>query len=237
MKSTSKSSAYLSAADRRDQLIGVGLKMFSSQSMTSVGSDDIARVAGVSRSLLFHYFPTIRAFQVAVLQAAADELLELTVPSPELPVLEQLHAGLENFLDFIENNRGAYGALVTGMAGADIELRSISSRTHAELAEWMCRTIGVSEITPLLQASVRGWIAFVEEVGWFWLEEGNMMREEVVKLCESIFFTSVLDSVPESLRPSWMFEDDQLAPREARRRVSAASRAAKPSKAMARSSG
>ena len=52
----------------------------------------IAREAGISKALLYHYFPSKQAYFAATLEQAAAELAETTQPDPELPPVEQLAA-------------------------------------------------------------------------------------------------------------------------------------------------
>ncbi|CAM5731244.1 TetR/AcrR family transcriptional regulator OS=Streptomyces tendae OX=1932 GN=F3L20_24715 PE=4 SV=1 [Streptomyces tendae] len=43
--------------ERRQQLIGVALELFSKHSPDEVSIDEIASRAGISRPLVYHYFP------------------------------------------------------------------------------------------------------------------------------------------------------------------------------------
>src|SRR5436305_13021702 len=86
--------ARLDPEARRAQLIELGLRMLSSDSVDRVPVDEIAEAAGISRGLLFHYFPTKRDFYAAVAQEAARRLLVVTEPDPALHHTERLHATL-----------------------------------------------------------------------------------------------------------------------------------------------
>jgi AcrR family transcriptional regulator len=82
--------ARLDPQARRAQLIELGLRMLSSDSPDRVPVDEIAEAAGISRGLLFHYFPTKRDYYTAVVQAAADRLVRQTEPDPEAAPGDQL---------------------------------------------------------------------------------------------------------------------------------------------------
>src|SRR5437868_5737634 len=82
--------ARLDPEERRGQLIELGLRMLSSDSPDPVPVDEIAEAAGISRGLLFHYFPTKRDFYVAVAQEAARPLLEVTERDRLRAVQEQV---------------------------------------------------------------------------------------------------------------------------------------------------
>ena len=64
----------LSVDDRRDELLRVGMELFSTRAYDEIWVEEIADRAGVSRGLLYHYFPTKRDFYVAVNRAAAAEV-------------------------------------------------------------------------------------------------------------------------------------------------------------------
>src|SRR4051812_41198050 len=64
----------LSAEDRRKQLVGIGLMMLRTQPIHELSIDAVAAEAGISRGLLFHYFPTKRDFYVEVMSAAGRRL-------------------------------------------------------------------------------------------------------------------------------------------------------------------
>lgn len=60
--------------ERRQQLIGVALELFSHRAPDEVSIDEIAAAAGISRPLVYHYFPGKQSLYEAALRRAADEL-------------------------------------------------------------------------------------------------------------------------------------------------------------------
>ena len=65
----------LTHSDRRRQLVGIGLAKLVDKPMWDLSIDEVAAEAGISRGLLFHYFPTKRDFYVACIQAAGRRIL------------------------------------------------------------------------------------------------------------------------------------------------------------------
>src|SRR5262245_16949571 len=84
----------LSVDARRKQLLALGRQAFTAQRYDDVSTDAIATRAGVSRGLLFHYFPSKRDYHLAVLREAADELLAKAFAKQTGAPLERLAAGL-----------------------------------------------------------------------------------------------------------------------------------------------
>src|SRR5262245_27930434 len=163
---------------RRAQLVELGLKMLSTLPLDKVAIDDIAAEAGISRGLLFHYFPTKRDYHLAVARAAAADLLGRTDPDPALDALAQLRGSVEAFVDYVTANRDAYTAFIRGSAGGDADLREVSDDTRAAFTDRVLSRLGTPAPSARLRAAVRGWVAFTEEVTVDWLSQGDELDRE-----------------------------------------------------------
>src|SRR4051794_34416347 len=82
----------LEVDERRAQLLELGLGLFSARPYDDVAIEDLAAAAGISKGLLYHYFPTKRDFYAAAIGEAARRLLDATIPREEDPPLERLRA-------------------------------------------------------------------------------------------------------------------------------------------------
>ena len=169
----------LEADARRGQLVQVGLDLVKTVPVDQMAADDIARIAGVSKGLVFHYFPTKRDLHVAILRAAAAELLAELDAGSELPPAERLAAGLEAFVRYIEQRPDSYVAMVRG-AGSDEQLRAVFEATRGEVVRIIAGAIGLTELPPGLRIAIRGWIAFVEECVLHWLDGMPVPRTELI---------------------------------------------------------
>ncbi|MFF0009870.1 TetR/AcrR family transcriptional regulator, partial [Streptomyces tibetensis] len=107
----------LSPADRRAQLLAVGARMFAARPYEDVLMDDVAQQAGVSRALLYRYFPSKHALFAAVYQQAADRLLAETKLDPADSLVAQLVQGMDIHLDYFVANRHAVLAANRVLAG------------------------------------------------------------------------------------------------------------------------
>lgn len=171
----------LSRDERRAQLIAVGRRQVESSSFDELSTDAVAEEAGISRGLLFHYFPTRRDFLVALAEDASDELLDVTAPDERLEPLARLQVGLEAFIAYVAERRDLYLALVRGAAGGSTELQAVFDRTRRELADRILDGLGVDGDTTLLRHAARGYIAMTEEVVVSWLQEDERIaRGELV---------------------------------------------------------
>lgn len=167
---------------RRERLIAIGMELFSSRSYDEVAIDDIADVAGISKGLLYYYFPTKHDFYVAVVRQAAEQLLEVTDPDETLPPVERLRVGLNAYLTYVEQHARAYSSLVRGGVGIDSEVAAIVDEVRLKYAQRVLQgLLGDATPTPLVRVAVSGWIGFVEALSVAWLE-GHEVEKEM--LCE-----------------------------------------------------
>src|SRR6201992_2624694 len=88
----------LDVDERRRQLLERGAELFTSHRYDELSMSRIAKEVGISKSLLYHYFPSKQAFFEATLSAWAEELRLRTEPDPGLPPLEQLTGSLAGLL-------------------------------------------------------------------------------------------------------------------------------------------
>lgn len=170
----------LPTGDRRAQLIAMGLEAFGARSYDDVSIDDLARAAGISKGLLYHYFRTKRAFYVAAVTEAARRLLDETATDATLPPLERAVRGLAAYLTFVERHGTAYVTLMRGGVGFDAEVMQVVEGTRAKLIERVLEARGAEDAATRL--AIRGWIGFVEATSLEWVERRAMGRDELVGL-------------------------------------------------------
>jgi AcrR family transcriptional regulator len=180
---TSGNRVRLDPEARRAQLIDLGLRELETRGELSA-IDRISEAAGISRGLLFHYFPSKKAYRVAVIRAAAGRLLVASDPAPDLDPIGRLHAGLRGFSGFVSENRSLYLALLRGAAGADPELQQIFDETRERLVERVIEGLGVSAHLPVVRTALRGWVGFVEESTMEWLRHGGVDQDTLVGIQE-----------------------------------------------------
>ena len=164
---------------RREDLLRLGIELFTSHPYDEVSVDDIAAAGGISKGLLYHYFPSKRDFYVAVIRAATDELRTLTQPDPALPPIEQLRQSLDAYLEYAEHHAEAYTTVLHGGVGRDPEVRQIVDELRHLNVERVA--VGIAtRMRPALRAVLYGWTGFVEEASMDWLAHRDLAREEVV---------------------------------------------------------
>ncbi|KQS66369.1 TetR/AcrR family transcriptional regulator [Modestobacter sp. Leaf380] len=177
--------ARRSAADRRAQLVEIGLELLPTTPVQELTIDEVARRAGISRSLLFHYFATKKDYYTAVTTAAAELLLDHVLgegaPAPGA------HAGmLDRFVQWVETYRESYVAFVRGAGGGDPWVADVYTGARERLVDGTLRTVGLPDDARHRQL-VRAWFAFTEDlvVGWT-ADPSTMTREELLALASDV---------------------------------------------------
>ncbi len=196
---------------RRAQLLELGQKAFAERTYDEVSIDDIARAAGISKGLLYHYFPTKRDLYVAGLQATADDLVARTVGAadPSLPPLERIRAGLDAYLDFVVAHARPFSALLRGGIGSDPEVAAVVEGTRTRYMDRLLfdaagtpLALAASEV-PMVRIAVRGWLGFVEAASLEWLMRGQADRKQLRDLLVDTLLVTVRAVVGPPLTGGW----------------------------------
>jgi AcrR family transcriptional regulator len=179
---------------RRAQLIRVGLGLMKEMPFDEVTAEVVARAGGVSKGLVFHYFPATRDLQVAILRAATAELLADLDVGADLPPDERLRVGLDAFVRYIEQQPASYQAVVR-RAGSDERLLEVFEDTRGAVVDIVAAALGLSEVPAGLRLLIRGWIAMVEECVLHWLDDKPVPREELVEFLRRAALTMLPDAL------------------------------------------
>jgi AcrR family transcriptional regulator len=177
---------------RREQLMRIGLELFSTNSYDAVSIDEIAARAGISKGLLYHYFPSKREFYVAGVRAAAAQLRDIVEPDPELAPPQRLRVSLEAYLDYVEHHAEGYIALMRGGIGSDAEVREIVEESRAVIIDRSIAGLPLkTEPTTLLRLAMEGWVGYVEATSLSWLERRTVPRDRLRELLFNTFLVVV----------------------------------------------
>lgn len=172
---------------RRAQLLELGVQMLTTRTLDELSVDALAEHAGISRGLLFHYFKNKQDFHRAVVQRAADDLIETTAPDHNLAPVPRLTQSLEHYVDYVTANYHAYISLVRGAASGDEALREIFDRTRAVLTARITDNVEVFGLAdgPAVRLLARGWSAMVEEAVLAWVPDAQISKQELLRVLTS----------------------------------------------------
>lgn len=166
--------------ERRQQLIGVALELFSRRSPDDVSIDEIASAAGISRPLVYHYFPGKLSLYEAALQRASDELAARFVEPHEGPLGARLLRVMARFFDFVDDHGPGFSALMRGgpAVGSSTTNALIDSVRQAAYVQILSH-LGVEEPPARLELVIRSWISLAESTALIWLDGRRIPRAEL----------------------------------------------------------
>ena len=131
----------LTHAERRRQLVGIGLAKLVEKPIQDLSIDEVSAEAGISRGLLFHYFPTKRDFYIACIEAAGRRILRNTAPDPDRPPREQVAGMVRRFVEQVDRRRAFYLSLLHGTGAADVSLVEVYDHIWDESTERVVRAL------------------------------------------------------------------------------------------------
>lgn len=166
--------------ERRQQLIGVALDLFSHRSPDDVSIDEIAAAAGISRPLVYHYFPGKQSLYEAALRRAADELADRFVEPHEGPLGARLLRVMGRFFDFVDDHGPGFSALMrggpaVGSSTANAMIDEVRNAAHLQILAHL----GVQQPPARLELVVRSWVSLAESTALIWLDGRRIDRAEL----------------------------------------------------------
>jgi len=154
--------------------------LFKTRPYAEIGVADVAKAAGITHGLIYHYFTSKEALFIAVCEDRAKQLLESTLPDPSLPLPERAEQAIRGYLDFVEAHRVSYLNLFRGPNALEGEFLRICEETRAIIMERFLDAMGISELPlPATRLSLRGYLGFAESAVLEWLEHPTVPRMRI----------------------------------------------------------
>ena len=174
--------------NRREQLLELGVKLFSTRTLEQLSIDVLAEEAGISRGLLYHYFGNKQDFHEAVVRRAVEDLIAVTAPVDAPDLLVRLTVSLEKYVDYVVENHTAYVSIVRAAASGNETMREIYESARSVLLDRIFQSAGPEELaavgladSPQVRLMTRGWSALVEEVVLAWVDDDRgLTRDQLI---------------------------------------------------------
>lgn len=166
--------------ERRQQLIGVALDLFSHRSPDEVSIDEIAAAAGISRPLVYHYFPGKLSLYEAALQRASDDLAGRFVVAQEGSLGGRLLRVMGRFFDFVDDHGPGFAALMRGgpAVGSSTTNALVDGVRQAAYLQILSH-MKVQDPPARLELMIRSWISLVESTALIWLDGRRIPRADL----------------------------------------------------------
>lgn len=177
---------------RRGQLEEAALSVAARDGFADLSLEAVAGAAGVTRSLLYHYFPRGRPdLQRAAARRAGAELSGGWVTDPDVPREERLATNFARMLDHAFTPSPAWTVYRQARTSADPQVRSAGDAYRDQVAESIAlNNTGDADPPPLLRMAISGFLAFGEEA----IEEArarDLPRDEVLDVLVRTLDTAI----------------------------------------------
>ena len=148
------------------------------------GAHQRSEAGGISKALLYHYFPSKRAYFVATLSERAPRRCASAIePDPSLPLGAALAQALRRRRLGRGPGRGGYAKLIRAARVRCRRIRALaSSRVRAATAERILGRPRAHGGPAGAQAVVRGWLWFADGACLDWIEHRDLDADELSEL-------------------------------------------------------
>jgi AcrR family transcriptional regulator len=181
----------LQVDERRRQLIDAGAALFAEHAYEEISMREVAQAAGVSKPLLYHYFPSkIELFKAAVAEKAA-ELGQLIDPSGQGTPLEQLTASLDAYLAWIEDNAQTWSKLMQSAATLPEARELVEGFRQRTMQLLLSELSGKRKPRPALRTAINGWLGYMDAAILDWTQTKDLPREKLRDLLTATFAASL----------------------------------------------
>jgi AcrR family transcriptional regulator len=178
--------------ERRRQLLEAGRTLFAQHAYEEITMRQVAQAAGVSKPLLYHYFPSkIELFKAAVAEQAA-ELGQLIEPRGEAAPLEQLTQSLDGYLAWIEDNAQTWSKLMQSAATVPEARELVEGFRQRTMELVLSGLTGRRKPRPALRIAIKGWLGYMDAAILDWTQAKDLPREKLRDLLVAAFAASLL---------------------------------------------
>jgi AcrR family transcriptional regulator len=183
---------------RQERILEAAAGVFAARPYADVSLGEVAEAAGVSRSLVSHYFANKRGLFVEVMRRFADAAPEAVRTDRSLPVERMVEANVESWLELAEQHRETAIAMAgIGALGRDPELQVLVEEIREQVVDRMLLNhVGTTDVPREMRIALRAYTGLYEVAVSEWLHAGRMSREEVRILITRGLFAMLNDVVP-----------------------------------------
>ena len=178
----------LAVDTRREQLLRAGVELLRVRTPDEISVEDIARSAGISQGLLYHYFEDRDAFVVAVLEQASAELRKALRGDRQLRGRERIDAATDAFIGFAEAHAAGFRAVLTGGV-ANRKIAALIEQTRERDLDAFVATVATITADPdaarrsnVLRTALHAHMHFMEGAVVRWLTRHEITRNQLHQL-------------------------------------------------------
>lgn len=143
----------------------------------------MAKAAGVSRGLVYHYFPNKRDFFSEIVRHSLKNAYDVSTPAPDLPPERWLIDGIDRLFTLAEKNADAFRAIYTSRHQLDDEvMQAVHDGRELQLIR-ICEFATPGEApSDTFRLAMEGWSAMLDAILLEWLDGRAPDRAKNVRI-------------------------------------------------------
>ena len=170
---------------RERQILVVARRLFAINGYEATGIVDIARVAGVTRPVVYKHFESKEAIYLAVLREARLELMVQlsTAITGEGEPVDQIRAAIDAYFRYVQRNQPAWEILFGGGAAVAGPAADEAARLRAETIQFIAdqiRGLAPDADTMMCEAFAHALSGSAEQLAQWWRRHPHLDRQQVV---------------------------------------------------------
>jgi AcrR family transcriptional regulator len=144
----------LTAEERRRAILEAAQEVFAGRGYHGSSIDEIAQAAGISKALIYEHFPSKKDLHVSLLEMHVRELFDrLAGAATDEPGAVRLRRGLDAFLGWVEEQRGAFRMLFRD--AADPEVAEVVRRVQGQATTAVAALMATEPMAPAASEQAR----------------------------------------------------------------------------------
>src|SRR5262245_579038 len=188
----------MTAADRRAAILAAARLAFAEGNYHEVSLDSVAERAGVSKALLYEHFDSKRELYVAMLEAHTLDLVGRIGTAVEAaePGEPRLLAGLNAFLDFVQDRRGGWRVIFRNAGDPDVaaSFAQLRDGVAAAIAALMSEDAAdafpdAPEREQMLQMVAQQLVGAMQALADWWEAHPEVPRERIQQVAMDFVWT------------------------------------------------
>lgn len=163
--------ARLPGPERRQQLLGAARSAFANTGYHETSMNDVAKVAGVTKPVLYQRFESKRDLYRAVLEDISKRLQATVFETAAAATTprEQVEAGFSAYIDFVQEDPDGFKLLFSGASREDSEWAEITDGAERSVASNIAKLLaGNGVVQPHLQTLSYGIAGMAEYMVRHW---------------------------------------------------------------------
>jgi AcrR family transcriptional regulator len=157
--------------------------LFAERSFNDVWIEQVAEAAGVSRGLVYHYFPNKQEYFSAIVLHGLQSAFDISSPDLSRPPDTWVMDGIDNLFSLAEQNADVFRAVYTSRYALDDDVQAAIQEGRELQLVRICNVVtpGV-EPSDTFRYALEGWSAMLDALLLEWLDGRATDRSKLVKL-------------------------------------------------------